>query len=118
VTTDDDTAADDDSTEPEQPAVEKTTPATKRTVKSTPSTSAAAAAEDYTYSDDGAPDANQKDADVVAEPAAEPAKSGDKLALTGANSIAVMGGGVILVLLGFAALGITRRRRARAGGWH
>jgi len=107
-----DPVSDEDVTEPEQPAVEKTTsaPTTKRTVK--PSKSAAAAG-DYTYSnDDGAPDANQDSTQVVADPPVDSAKSGGKLALTGANSITFAVGGVLLVLLGLVALGVTRRRRA------
>ncbi|MDX6302509.1 MAG: hypothetical protein QOF53_3723, partial [Nocardioidaceae bacterium] len=75
------------------------------------------AAQDYSYSNDdsGAPDANQDTGQVVAEPAADSTKSGSKLALTGYNSIAIVGGGVLLVLLGLVITSSTRRRRARTG---
>jgi hypothetical protein len=73
------------------------------------------AAGNYTYSDDGAPDANQPAADVLAEPPAGSAKRGSKLALTGTNTIAVLGGGVLLLLIGLVVRSTTRRRRTRTG---
>jgi hypothetical protein len=102
-----------DTTVPDQSTVVETE--TTKQAKATPSKSAAAA-QDYSYSNDdsGAPDPNQ-DTTQVAEPVAAAAKSGSKLALTGYNSIALVGGGVLLVLLGLVTMSVTRRRRARAG---
>jgi hypothetical protein len=109
-----------DVTQADQPTVDQTTSAprptaTTKRAKATPSKSATAA-QDYSYSngDSGAPDPNQ-DTVQVAEPAAASAKSSSKLALTGYNSIALVGGGVLLVLLGLVIMSSTRRRRARAG---
>ncbi|WP_412752309.1 hypothetical protein [Krasilnikovia sp. M28-CT-15] len=43
--------------------------------------------------------------------------AGNKLALTGANTMAVVGVGVVLLLAGFAIAGSVRRRRAAESGW-
>jgi LPXTG-motif cell wall-anchored protein len=96
------------------PAVTTTTKAPKP--KS--SSSKAAAAGDYTYSqDDGVANSGTKapTTEQLAEPTANETKSG--LAKTGSNTIAAIGGGVVLLLVGLGIMAFTRRRRPSNGTW-
>ncbi|WP_236718163.1 hypothetical protein [Actinoplanes sp. TFC3] len=73
-----------------------------------PSKTTAAAATSDDDEDTGAPDATQATVkDVAATPVPE-----NKLALTGANVMAVTLGGAVLILAGLLVLSATRRRRA------
>ncbi|MDT4994836.1 MAG: hypothetical protein QOH97_4728 [Actinoplanes sp.] len=103
----------------EQPATVEAIRATPRITESTakPVGSGKAAKADYTYSNDkGAPDADPS-ATTVADAHATAAKAGNKLALTGTNMLAVIGGGVVLILIGLVAIGASRRRRSRSSDW-
>ena len=63
--------------------------------------------------DDGAPDPDPG-ADI--EPVAAKADD-DKLAFTGTSTAAMIGGGTVVLLIGFVVLSATRRRRPRPH-WH
>ena len=78
------------------------------TPKASKSTQAAAA-----NRDDGAPD--QPEAQDTTQVADVEAAGANRLALTGANVMAISLGGAVLVLGGLLALSATRRRRAEAG---
>ncbi|WP_372472197.1 hypothetical protein [Jidongwangia harbinensis] len=58
---------------------------------------------------------SQQDAAVLAEPAPPPADDSPKLALTGVNTIAIAGAGLLLILGGVVLFGSLRRRRAESG---
>jgi hypothetical protein len=62
--------------------------------------------------DDGAPDPEAPGTGI--KPAAAQAPEEDKLAFTGNSTLAVIGGGVVVALIGFVVLSATRRRRPRA----
>jgi hypothetical protein len=62
--------------------------------------------------DDGAPDPDPPGAGI--KPAAAQVPEEDKLAFTGNSTLAVIGGGVVIALIGFVILSATRRRRPRA----
>jgi hypothetical protein len=66
--------------------------------------------------DDGAPDPDPPGTGI--KPAAAQTPEADKLALTGNNKLAVIGGGVVIALIGFVVLSATRRRRPRAHYYH
>ncbi|MGX6608121.1 hypothetical protein ACWKSP_39275 [Micromonosporaceae bacterium Da 78-11] len=77
------------------------------------SSSKSAAATDYTYSnDDGQLNSGTKPP-TVQQQAAEPptGESSGPLALTGTNTVAFVGGGAVLVLIGLIVMAFSRRRR-------
>jgi hypothetical protein len=63
--------------------------------------------------DDGAPDPGQEQDAPAALAASDNSGDSGGLALTGANTIAVIGGAAVLLLIGFVVLATTRRRRPR-----
>ena len=74
-------------------------------------TTAAAAGTDYTY-EDGQPNSGTK-APTVDQVAAKTTQEQDSglLALTGNNTVAFLGGAVVLMLAGLTVMALTRRRR-------
>jgi len=73
-----------------------------------------AAAGDYTYSnDDGVANSGEQPPtrDQVAAQTTNTQKSTGVLALTGNNTVAFLGGAVVLMLAGLAVMALTRRRR-------
>ena len=78
------------------------------------SKSTEAAAGDYTYSnDDGVANSGEQPPtrDQVAAQTTNTQKSTGVLALTGNNTVAFLGGAVVLMLAGLAVMALTRRRR-------
>jgi hypothetical protein len=98
-------ASDDSTDSDQQPAA---------TPKASKSTEAAAAGSDYTYSnDDGVLNSGEKPptVDQVAAKTTSNEQSTGVLALTGNNTVAFLGGAVVLMLAGLTVMALTRRRR-------
>ncbi|MFD0520838.1 hypothetical protein [Paractinoplanes durhamensis] len=85
------------------------------TAKPKASKSSEAAASDYTYSnDDGVLNSGEKAPtidQVAAKTTQQDQKSGGVLALTGTNTVAFLGGAVVMMLAGLSLMALTRRRR-------
>ncbi|WP_308200957.1 hypothetical protein [Actinoplanes sp. M2I2] len=97
------------------------TPPTTKAPKPKPSKSGAAGATDYTY-DDGQFNSGNKApvADQVAQVQAESAKKNDDgslLAKTGSNTVAMVGGAAVLLMIGLIIMALTRRRRLPGSTW-
>ncbi|GIM91654.1 hypothetical protein [Actinoplanes toevensis] len=103
------TESESDSAEETEAEPTATAPAKPKASKSTE----AAAAGDYTYSnDDGQLNSGEEPPtiDQVAAKTTQEQKSG-VLALTGSNTVAFLGGAVVLMLIGLSVMALTRRRR-------
>ncbi|MGK5678358.1 hypothetical protein [Actinoplanes sp. URMC 104] len=126
VTEDDDTESGTVDNDTEAPAAEAPTtkaPATKAPATKAPkprATTSAAAGTNYTY-DDGQFNSGNKApvADQVAQVRAESAKKDDGglLAKTGTNTIAVIGGAAVLLMIGLIIMALTRRRSLPGTPW-
>ncbi len=103
-------------TDDEAPAEPQALTGAKNDEKSTGSTPAEETdAPALTYGDDGAPDPDPVPQDNAIA-AAQNTDDG-KLALTGTSTVAVIGGGLVALLIGFVVVSATRRRRPRTH-WH
>ncbi|GIF18109.1 hypothetical protein BJ973_008926 [Actinoplanes tereljensis] len=101
-----------DATESESDSEAEPTETVTAKPKASKSTEAAAAG-DYTYSnDDGQLNSGEQPPtiDQVAAKTTQEQKSG-VLALTGSNTVAFLGGAVVLMLVGLTVMALTRRRR-------
>jgi LPXTG-motif cell wall-anchored protein len=108
------------STRTESAADDSNTPDVSTTTKAAKpkASSSSAAPGNYAYSnDDGVPNSGVKAEDLknLAEPPAAK-KSGGPLARTGSNTMAFVGAGAVLLLVGLVVLAMTRRRRP-SGNW-
>ena len=113
-----------DSVQNEPAATETESPTATTTTAAKPkaSSKAAAAGSDFTYSnDDGeansgtkAPDPAQVAA-AAANANANAKQQSGPLALTGTNTVAFIGAGVVLLLVGLSVMALTRRRRVGNG---
>ncbi|MBU2662580.1 hypothetical protein KOI35_03590 [Actinoplanes bogorensis] len=88
--------------------------------KATTSSKAPAAGTDYTYEDGQFNSGNKAPvADQVAQVQADSAKKddGSLLAKTGTNTVAVVGGAAVLLMIGLIIMALTRRRRLPGSTW-
>ena len=100
--------------EDEEPAEAQALTGTRTEKKKEPAEEADAPALSSADGDDGAPDPDPVPQDNAIAAAQN---SSDKLALTGTSTVAVIGGGLVVALIGFVIYNATRRRRPRTH-WH
>jgi hypothetical protein len=105
----DQTAADDadQATAPEPTATPRR--ATRKAAKAEPVSTDEAVQEEDASADSAQPDGQEQDEQTT--DAAKPAASNKPLALTGTNTLAIIGGGAILLIIGLFIVHTTRRRR-------
>jgi len=105
----DQTTADDadQATAPESAATPRKS--TEKAAKAEPVSTDEAVQEEDASADSAQPDAQEQDQQTT--DAAKPAASNKPLALTGTNTLAIIGGGAVLLIIGLIAVSTSRRRR-------